>query len=35
MSLYLRGLGESERILDIYAQLPNGALDLRVAEQDR
>jgi len=32
--LYLRALGESERILDVHAQVPNGALDLRMAEQD-
>ena len=32
--LYLRALRESERILDVNAQIANGALDLRVTKQD-
>ena len=32
--LYLRAFSERERILDVDAQVPNGALDFRVAEQD-
>jgi hypothetical protein len=31
--LYLGAFGERERILDIDAQVPNGALDFRMAEQ--
>jgi hypothetical protein len=31
--LHLRALGERERILDVDAQVPNCALDFRVAEQ--
>jgi hypothetical protein len=30
--LYLRALREGERILDVNAQIANGALDLRVAK---
>ena len=32
--LHLRAFGKCERILDVDAQVTNGALDLRVAEQD-
>ena len=32
--LYLSAFSERERILDVDAQVPNGALDFRVAEQD-
>lgn len=32
--LHLRALSEGERVLDVHAQIANGALDLRVAEQD-
>ena len=32
--LYLRALSEGERILDVNAQIADGALDLRVAKQD-
>ena len=32
--LYLRAFSECERILDVHAKVPNGALDFRVAEQD-
>ena len=32
--LYLGVLGEIESIFDINTQIPNRALDLRVAEQD-
>ena len=32
--LYLRAFSERERILDVDAEVPNGALDFRVAEQD-
>jgi hypothetical protein len=32
--LYLRALGEGECILYVHAQVPNGALDFRVAEQE-
>jgi len=32
--LHLRALGEGECILYVDAQIANGALDLRVAEQD-
>ena len=32
--LYLRAFSECERILDVDAQVPNGGLDFRVAEQD-
>ena len=31
--LYLRAFSECERILDVDAEVPNRALDLRVAEQ--
>ena len=31
--LHLRAFGESERILDVDPQVPNGALDFLVAEQ--
>jgi hypothetical protein len=31
--LYLRAFSECERILDVDAQVPNGALDFRMAEQ--
>jgi hypothetical protein len=33
-SLHLRALSEGERIFYVDAQITNGALDLRVAEQD-
>ena len=33
--LYLCARGKGERILDVHAQVPNGALDFRVAEQSR
>ena len=32
--LYLRAFSESERILDVDTEVPNAALDFRVAEQD-
>ena len=32
--LYVRAFSECERILDVDAQVPNGALDFRVAEQE-
>jgi hypothetical protein len=32
--LHLRALSKDERILDVNAQIANGALDLRVAKQD-
>jgi hypothetical protein len=32
--LHLRAFSKCERILDVDPQVPNGALDLRVAEQD-
>jgi hypothetical protein len=32
--LHLCAFSERERILDVDAQIPNGALDFRVAEQD-
>ena len=32
--LHLRPLRECERVLDVNAQVPDGALDLRMAEQD-
>jgi hypothetical protein len=32
--LYLRAFSERERILDVDAQVPNGALDFRVAKQN-
>ena len=31
--LYLRAFSESERILDVDTEVPNGALDFRVAEK--
>ena len=31
--LYLRAFSKCERILDVDPQVPNGALDFRVAEQ--
>ena len=34
VSLDLGGFGESERILDINAEVPHGALNLRMSEQD-
>jgi len=32
--LHLRPLGKREGVLHVNAQIANGALDLRVAEQD-